>query len=287
MPLIMGLMPVLPRHLIDPDSFEKTSFAAPIGSGPYTVAEVEPGKSISFKRDPNYWGANLPVNRGLYNFDAIRFDYYRDGGSMFEAFKSGLITLRGEEDPTRWTRGLRLPRRPRRPRRQGGVAGWNTRRHVGARLQHAPPLVHRCARAPGADPAVRFRVGQSHALSRPVCAHGKLFRPLRSQLAWTARRRARAGAARPVSRRGAAFDHGRQLRPSGQRRVGRESRRTQRGATAVGAGGLATGPGQAHQRGGRAVHLRDPGRHPGPGTPAPDLCAGLETGRNRGANPSS
>ena len=109
MPLIMGLMPVLPRHLIDADSFEKTGFAAPIGSGPYTVAEVEPGKSISFKRDPNYWGANLPVNRGLYNFATIRFDYYRDGSSMFEAFKSGLITLRGEEDPTRWTQGYDFP----------------------------------------------------------------------------------------------------------------------------------------------------------------------------------
>ncbi len=109
MPLIMGLMPVLPRHLIDPDRFEKTSLAPSIGSGPYTVAEVAPGKSITFKRDPNYWGADLPVNRGLYNFDTIRFDYYRDGGSMFEAFKSGLITLRGEEDPTRWSEGYDFP----------------------------------------------------------------------------------------------------------------------------------------------------------------------------------
>ena len=58
MPLIMGLMPVLPKHLIDPEHFEKTSSRpAPIGSGPYTVAKVEPGKSITFKRDPDYWGA--------------------------------------------------------------------------------------------------------------------------------------------------------------------------------------------------------------------------------------
>ena len=109
MPLIMGLMPVLPRHLIDADSFEKTTLVPPIGSGPYTVAAVEPGKSITFKRDPNYWGAGLPVNRGQYNFDTIRFDYYRDGSSMFEAFKSGLISLRGEDDPTRWTQGYDFP----------------------------------------------------------------------------------------------------------------------------------------------------------------------------------
>lgn len=109
MPLIIGLMPVLPRHLIDPDQFEKTSLAAPVGSGPYTITKVDPGKSITFKRDRNYWGRDLAVNRGLYNFDEIRFDYYRDAGSMFEAFKSGLVQLRNEDDPTRWTEGYNFP----------------------------------------------------------------------------------------------------------------------------------------------------------------------------------
>ncbi|MET0347513.1 MAG: extracellular solute-binding protein [Methyloceanibacter sp.] len=109
MPLIIGLMPVLPRHLIDPDKFEKTTLAAPVGSGPYKVAKVDPGKSITFSRDPAYWGRDLAVNRGLYNFDEITYDYYRDGGSMFEAFKSGLVRLRKEEDPTRWTEGYTFP----------------------------------------------------------------------------------------------------------------------------------------------------------------------------------
>jgi peptide/nickel transport system substrate-binding protein len=109
MPLIIGLMPVLPRHLIDPDSFEKTSLSPPIGSGPYLVDKVDPGKSISYKRDPHYWGADLPVNRGHFNFDEIRFDYYRDSGSMFEAFKSGAISVRPEDDPTRWTEGYDFP----------------------------------------------------------------------------------------------------------------------------------------------------------------------------------
>ena len=109
MPLIMGLMPVLPRHLIDPANFETTSFAPPIGSGPYLVDEVKPGRSISFKRDPHYWGADLPVNRGLYNFDEIRFDYYRDSGTLFEAFKSGAIDALPDDDPTRWTEGYDFP----------------------------------------------------------------------------------------------------------------------------------------------------------------------------------
>ncbi|HZP09576.1 MAG TPA: extracellular solute-binding protein [Methyloceanibacter sp.] len=109
MPLIMGLMPVLPKHLIDPDTFENTTLKPLIGSGPYVIDTVDPGKSITFKRDPNYWGRDLPVNRGRFNFDEIRFDYYRDAGSMFEAFKSGLVQFREEDDPTRWSEGYDFP----------------------------------------------------------------------------------------------------------------------------------------------------------------------------------
>ena len=109
MPLIIGLMPILPHHLIDPEQFEKTSLVPPVGSGPYMIAKLDAGKSISFQRDPNYWGRDLPVNRGLYNFDEIRFDYYRDAGTLFEAFKSGLVRLRNEDDPTRWTEAYDFP----------------------------------------------------------------------------------------------------------------------------------------------------------------------------------
>ncbi len=109
MPLIMGLMPVLPSHLLSAETFEKTTLEPRIGSGPYVIEKLDPGKSITYKRDPNYWGRDLPVNRGLYNFDRIRFDYYRDMGSMFEAFKSGLVQLRKETDPTRWAEGYDFP----------------------------------------------------------------------------------------------------------------------------------------------------------------------------------
>jgi peptide/nickel transport system substrate-binding protein len=109
MPLIMGLMPVLPSHLFTPESFETTTLESPVGSGPYVIEKVDPGKSITFKRDADYWGRDLPVNRGLYNFDKIRIDYFRDAGSMFEAFKSGLVLLRNEDDPTRWTEGYDFP----------------------------------------------------------------------------------------------------------------------------------------------------------------------------------
>jgi peptide/nickel transport system substrate-binding protein len=109
LPLILGLMPVLAKHAINPDSFEDTSFEPPLGSGPYTVGKVKPGESVTFTRDPNYWGRDLPINRGLWNFDTIRFDYYRDGNTHFEAFKKGLYDVRAETDPGRWQTAYDFP----------------------------------------------------------------------------------------------------------------------------------------------------------------------------------
>ncbi|MGO9630328.1 MAG: extracellular solute-binding protein [Xanthobacteraceae bacterium] len=109
LPLILGLMPVLAKHAIDAARFEDTTFAKPIGSGPYTVADLDPGKSVTLKRDPNYWGSELPINRGLWNFNEMRVDYYRDANAYFEAFKTGLYDVRAEHDPTRWRTGYDIP----------------------------------------------------------------------------------------------------------------------------------------------------------------------------------
>jgi peptide/nickel transport system substrate-binding protein len=102
LPLILGLMPVLAKHAVNPETFEETSFQTPLGSGPYVVSQVDPGKSVTLRRDPNYWGRDLPINRGLWNFDEIRFDYYREANSHLEAFKRGLYDIRNEQDPGRW-----------------------------------------------------------------------------------------------------------------------------------------------------------------------------------------
>ncbi|HZC56986.1 MAG TPA: extracellular solute-binding protein [Xanthobacteraceae bacterium] len=109
LPLILGLMPVLPKHAVDLASFERSSLAKPIGSGPYVIDKVDVGKSVSLKRNPNYWGQKLPINRGLWNFDEVRFDFYRDGNAYFEAFKAGLYDVRSETDPTRWQTGYDFP----------------------------------------------------------------------------------------------------------------------------------------------------------------------------------
>ncbi len=108
-PLLLGLMPILPKHRTDPEAFELTSLEPPVGSGPYKVAAVDAGRSITYQRDPEWWGRDLPINRGRFNFDEVRYDYFRDATALFEAFKSGQISLRPEEDPARWAEANTLP----------------------------------------------------------------------------------------------------------------------------------------------------------------------------------
>jgi len=109
LPLILGLMPVLPKHAIDVSTFEETSLTPMVGSGPYRITAVKPGASVTFTRNPDYWGRDLPVNRGLFNFDEIRFDYFREANGYFEAFKRGLYDYRVEVEPLRWHEGYDFP----------------------------------------------------------------------------------------------------------------------------------------------------------------------------------
>ncbi|HRN83516.1 MAG TPA: extracellular solute-binding protein, partial [Hyphomicrobium sp.] len=152
LPLILGLMPILPSHLIDPDRFEETTLTPIVGSGPYRIANVSPGRSITYVRNPDYWGRDLPVNRGRFNFDEIRFDYYRDGSAQFEAFRTGAIDLRNEDDPALWAKGYDFPAaRDGRIRREeipialpAGMTGlvFNTRRSVFADPRVREALIH-------------------------------------------------------------------------------------------------------------------------------------------------
>jgi peptide/nickel transport system substrate-binding protein len=109
LPLILALMPILPRHAVDAATFEETSMTAPLGSGPYRVSAVKPGVSLTLTRNPDYWGRDLPINRGLWNFDEIRLDFYREANGYFEAFKRGLYDFRVEREPLRWHDGYDFP----------------------------------------------------------------------------------------------------------------------------------------------------------------------------------
>ena len=109
LPLILVLMPVLSKAHTDVEHFNDATLTPPVASGPYVVEKVEPGQRLTLRRDPNYWGKDLPVSRGLYNFDEIRVEYYRDANAMHEAFKAGLLDYREETNPTRWTNGYDFP----------------------------------------------------------------------------------------------------------------------------------------------------------------------------------
>jgi peptide/nickel transport system substrate-binding protein len=109
LPMIVGLMPVLPKHAWGGKAFDETSLNPIVGSGPYVIAEAKAGESITYKKNPDYWGKNLALNKGLWNFDTVRFDYYRDANAAFEAFKKGDVDVRIETDPVRLASGYDFP----------------------------------------------------------------------------------------------------------------------------------------------------------------------------------
>ncbi len=105
LPLIIGQMPVLPQHYWQGRDFEKTTLEPPLGSGPYRVTSLEPGRFIVYERVKDYWGKDLPVRRGQDNFDRVRYDYYRDSTVALEAFKAGEYDWRQESEAKKWATG--------------------------------------------------------------------------------------------------------------------------------------------------------------------------------------
>ncbi|QBK32337.1 ABC transporter substrate-binding protein [Roseitalea porphyridii] len=108
-PLIIGLTPVLPRHAIDVDTFEDSTLEPPVGSGPYLVESVEPGTRITYRRNPDYWGAEVPAMRGFANYETITIEYFRDATARFEAFKKGVFDIYPESDPVKWETAYDFP----------------------------------------------------------------------------------------------------------------------------------------------------------------------------------
>lgn len=102
LPLIIGLRPILKAADWEGTDFAQSSLRVPIGSGPYIVGGFEPNRSIDFDRDPDYWGRDLAFNRGLHNFDRIRYEYFVDAGVLFQAFTGGELSVYRELNPARW-----------------------------------------------------------------------------------------------------------------------------------------------------------------------------------------
>ena len=106
--LTVGQFPIFAKSSIDAD-FEKISLTPLMGSGPYKLGRVDAGRSVSYVRDPNYWGRDLMVNRGRYNFDMIKFVYYQSDEIAFEGFKSGQYRFRPENKASNWATGYNFP----------------------------------------------------------------------------------------------------------------------------------------------------------------------------------
>lgn len=107
--LLMGMRPILKKAQWEGKDFAESSLEVPLGSGPYTVSGFEPGRFITFRRDPDYWGANLGFNRGLHNFDEIRYDYYGDGDVTFQAFTAGETSTFRESSASKWQTAYDFP----------------------------------------------------------------------------------------------------------------------------------------------------------------------------------
>ena len=109
LPLILGLMPIVSKAYYADVTFDETTLTPPLGSGPYRVESVDAGRSIVYRRNPDYWGRDLPINRGQHNVERISYDYYRDDDVMMEAFRAGEYDLRLERSATRWATGYDFP----------------------------------------------------------------------------------------------------------------------------------------------------------------------------------
>jgi microcin C transport system substrate-binding protein len=107
--LILGQLPVLPKHFWENRDFARPSLDIPLGSGPYRIERFEAGRGVTYRRVADYWGRDLNTRRGTQNFDVIRYEYFRDATVAFEAFKAGQIDFRTENVARNWATGYDFP----------------------------------------------------------------------------------------------------------------------------------------------------------------------------------
>lgn len=109
LPIIVAELPVLSKAYYASRPFDETTLNAPLGSGPYTIASHRAGANVTYKRRDDYWGKDLPVNRGRFNFDEIRFEYFRDRTVALENLKAGAYDYREEFTSVDWATAYNIP----------------------------------------------------------------------------------------------------------------------------------------------------------------------------------
>ena len=109
LPLIVGQLPVLPKHYWENRNFEETTLEIPLGSGPYKIVSFDAGRSITYELNKNYWGKDIPINKGANNFERITFQYFKDRDIIRLALKSGDIDLFNENQSKAWATAYEIP----------------------------------------------------------------------------------------------------------------------------------------------------------------------------------
>ena len=140
LPLMVGGLPVMPKHWWANRDFTKPLTEPPLGSGPYKVDSFELSRTVTYARDPNWWARDMPTGRGVFNFDRVRIEYFRDPTVLFQAFKAGQIDFRQENISKQWATAYDFPAVERGLVRKEelrhhlplGIQGWvfNTRRAI-------------------------------------------------------------------------------------------------------------------------------------------------------------
>ena len=109
LPRIVATLPLLSKAYYTEHPFKQTSLDRPLGSGPYEIADFKPGTNVTYKRRPDYWAKDLNVNRGRFNFDELRYEYYRDRTLELEGLLSGIFDLREEFTSVNWATSYNVP----------------------------------------------------------------------------------------------------------------------------------------------------------------------------------
>ncbi|MDC0073576.1 extracellular solute-binding protein [Alphaproteobacteria bacterium] len=109
LPLLIGMMPIISEKYFEDKEFDKTTLDPLLGSGPYKITEIDPGRSLTYERVKDYWGQSLPVRVGHNNFDKIKYEYFRDSNVLMEAFKAREFDLKSEYSPSRWHSEYKFP----------------------------------------------------------------------------------------------------------------------------------------------------------------------------------
>ena len=109
LPFTIGIFNILPEHYWQGRDISKTTIEAPLGSGPYRLAHAEIGRVVEYQRVEDYWGRDIPVNKGRYNFDVVKFDYFKDESVMGEAHKANVIDVREEGVSKNWATQYDFP----------------------------------------------------------------------------------------------------------------------------------------------------------------------------------